>query len=90
MSMSMKDVITDNDIAFFEWQRQHGVCDVLEDTAARLLAMVAPLAAWNRAALGVALISAGLSLIRVQFGRKVEVVVLKFFAEGGDAWLVKR
>ena len=83
-------MITDNDVAFFEWQQQHGVCDVLEDTGRRLLATVTPLAAGNRAALGVALISAGLSLLRVQFGRKVEVVVLKFFAEGGDAWLMKR
>ena len=55
-SMKMKDVITDNDRAFFEWQQQHGVRGVLEDTGRRLLAQVAPLAAWNRAALGVALI----------------------------------
>ena len=82
--MKRKDVITDNDIAYYEWERQHGVSDALEDTAGRLLAKVAPLAAGNRAALGVALISAGLSLIRVQFGKEVEVVVLKFFAEGGD------
>ena len=89
-SMKMKDVITDNDVAYFEWERQHGVSDTLEDTAGRLLATVAPLAAGNRAALGIALISAGFSLIRVQFGREVEVVVRNFFAEGGDAWLVKR